>query len=51
MARMIGNLRATGCTFGKRCSCNGMYRDAATTRTTKRRERNGWKAEVARGEF
>lgn len=50
MARMIGNLRATGCTYGKHCSCNGMYRDAATTRTTKRRERNAWKREVTNGD-
>jgi hypothetical protein len=47
MARMIGNLRATGCTYGKHCTCSGMYRDAKTTRTTKRRERMAWKKEVA----
>lgn len=47
MARMIGNLRQTGCTYGKHCTCSGMYRDAKTTRTTKRRERQQWKREVA----
>lgn len=49
MAKMIGDLRQTGYAFGKKCTCNGMYRDKATTRATKRRDRQTWKKEVSNG--
>jgi hypothetical protein len=47
MAKMIGDSRDTGCTYGKKCTCNGYYRSKRITRLTKRRERQTWKREVA----
>lgn len=47
MARMIGNITSSqGCTFGKKCTCNGYYRCDKMKRTAKRRERQAWKKEV-----
>lgn len=47
MARMLGNARPTGCAFGKKCTCNGMYRDKATKRSQRRREVSYFKKEIA----
>lgn len=43
MARMLGNCRDVGCTFGKKCTCNASYRSKTYTRIQKRRERQQWK--------
>ena len=39
MAKMLGDVRDSGCGFGKKCSCNGYYRTKKFTRIAKRRER------------
>lgn len=46
MARMIGDLRDSGCNGGKHCTCNGYYRTKRMTRLTKRQERQNWKKET-----
>lgn len=49
MAKMLGDVRDSGCGFGKKCTCNGYYRTKKFTRIAKRRERQEWKRGVFAG--